>query len=363
MKKVLLIFGCLLLLPAGVPAGENLVYSVSYGEAGKFPPRLVKTEIFAVDVNAGKPRLVFSDASADFLLLPVYRAGGEPEQVMVTGGGKIFARGVERSRYPGGWYEFPASIYELPADGSGRARKVFDIQGEQSLRKLFVTPTGTKIGYINYLGQTQFIFIHDAATGTMLRKIDLSKIALDCFARNIGWLPDGARLFFTLETGDEHVTSRASYARVGSYVMKDDGTQPVRVPRELSAPTKRAGYSSAPDLPPVLLGALPDGRQLYKEFQWEQQGKGRRPVTFLYTVDPASKARKDYSTRAREGLFWFRVSNSGRAVAFTELLGQSDTEHVWVLDLQSGEERKIFSFATKSLTLPCLGIIGWMEER
>jgi len=102
--------------------------------------------------------------------------------------------------------------------------------------------------------------------------MDLSRITLDCLVTNIGFLPDGQQIFFTLDTGDDDATSKASYGRVGSYVMKTDGSPPVR--------TARISNLVAP-----LIGS----RNLYA---------GRFPSSFLYVTDPATKARREYATSA-----------------------------------------------------------------
>ncbi len=355
MKRLIVLIS-LILSAACARAGERLVYSVAQEDAGRFP-RLVKTEIFAVELDGGNKTLLFSDAGTTIILLPVRRAGGIPEQVMVSASGRVFARGVERSRYPGGWYDKPASIYELTINGTNAFRKVFDIQGEQDLRNLFVDSAATKVGYLNMIGAKWYIFVHDAATGTLLHKKDTSSIFLDCFARNIGYLPDGQMLFFTLETGDVHVTSQASYKRVGSYAMKDSAATPARIP----VPSwQKAGYTLDTSLPPMMIGALPDGRYLFREYLWKREPRSHSPAVFLSAIDTATKSHKNFPVSASEGLFWFRLSGSGRYLAFSEIKGQTELERIWILDLVSGAEREIFSFPTKSLRAPYLGLIGWI---
>jgi hypothetical protein len=350
------------------------VYSVSTGES-KSVPRIAKTEIFAVEPQTGKTRLVFSDADAAFLLLPAYPGSGE-QQVMAAAGQRVFARGFERRIYTGGWATFPAAIYELSTDGSNRARKLFDIEGENgssNFRNLFVSPSGAKIGYLNHLGGKWHLFLRETSTGKLLQKTDLGSITLDCFVRGVGFMPDGARLFFTLETGDVDATSKASYARVGSYVM-DDGSRPVRVAREVAMHPKRPGYRIESDFAPVLLGALADGRYLFSEFQWKLGPKGLPPgggpVTFLYAVDPVTNVRKDFPTTAQGVLGSLRFSSSGQAVAFSESQRQQETESVrtetqtvWAIDLDSGQDRQLFSFATKPMVLPWMSLIGWLNEK
>ena len=70
--------------------GQILLYSQSTGDSTPFP-RIAKTEIWAVDVQTGNRRVVFSDDGLDWILLPAYPGGGE-RQTMIAAGGKVFAR-------------------------------------------------------------------------------------------------------------------------------------------------------------------------------------------------------------------------------------------------------------------------------
>jgi hypothetical protein len=368
MKRVVLLFAYGIFLSTAALGAEKLVYSVTTGQPGRWP-RIEETRIFAVDPHGGQPRLVFSDAGADVLLMT------SGERMTATGGGRVFALGVARRNYQNGFPHFPAAVYELSTDGSNHARKIFDVKGENgttNFRDLFVSPSGFKIGHINNLGGKWNIILHDTAAGKLLLMMDITPIALDCFVREIGWTPDGKHLFFTLETGDVDMTSDASYARAGGYVMPDTGGAPVRVDRDLTAHPRRPGYQPVADTPPTLLGQLPDGGYLLSEFQWKQGPAVRRPAkpeSFLYTVNSTDRSRKDYLTDVNVLLGSFRVSASGRLVGFVESLGEQrvgpdliDRRNVHVLDLVTGKDRNLFSFPAKILNLPVTELIGWLDE-
>lgn len=331
-----LIIGLALLPPA---AGQTLLYSLTTGDSTPFP-RIAKTEIFAVDVQNGDRRVVFSDAGLDWLLLPAYPGGGE-RQTMATAGGRIFARGLPRSSYQGGWPTYPAALYELKLDGSNQGRRIFSIEGNletgSNFRNLFVDPAGGRAGYLNYENNKMYLYLRDTDRGALLRRWDLSRVALDCMVSNIGFLPDG-RIFFTLETGDEDSTSKASYGRVGSYVMKTDGSPPARTGRVSN-----------------LIEHLNGGRDLYQ---------GPPPSSLLYVLGPAAKSRRDYATSASGVVDFFRPSADGRLVAFLE--EQRDYKPVatiglvirWI-DLESGRERSLPPVATRPVVLPWVNLIGW----
>jgi len=197
------------------------------------------------------------------MLLPKRGMPGHPGEVLVSSRDRIFAHAVEKSLNPGRWYASKASIYELSRDGSNNFRKIFDVEGEQTLSEIFVNPLGTKIGYINYLNQKTFIFIHDTEAGKLLHRIDVSKIFLDCFASGIGWLPDGNRLFFTLDTGDVHVTSEESYKKVGTYFIKEDGSDLFRLPQALFSFPEKKGFGTHSSTP-QFVGGLADGTYIFR---------------------------------------------------------------------------------------------------
>jgi hypothetical protein len=281
-------------LVARAGAGQTLLYSLSTGDPTP-SPRIAKTEIFAVDVQTGNRRVVFSDAGLDWLLLPAYPGGGE-RQTMVTAGGRVFARGLSRNSYRGGWPTYPAALYELKMDGSNLGRKLFDIEGNletgSNFRNLFTDSAGARIGYLNYENGKPYLYLRETSRGALLRRIDLSRITLECLVTNIGFVPDGQRVFFTLDTGDEDATSKASYGRVGNYLMKTDGSAPVRTGRM-----------------PNLVAPLSGGRNLYA---------GQTLSSFLYVIDPVTKSRRDYATPATGGLDFFCPSADARKVAFIE---------------------------------------------
>ncbi|HET8547909.1 MAG TPA: hypothetical protein VFL57_07895, partial [Bryobacteraceae bacterium] len=327
-----------------VGAGEALLYSLSSGDPTPFP-RIARTEIIAVDIQTGKRRVVFSDAGLDWLLLPAYPGGGE-RQTMVAAGGRIFARGMPRKNYAGGWPTSPASIYELEMDGSNVARKVFDIEGSgetgSNFRNLFADADGARAGYLTYENGKPWLHLRETSQGTLLRRIDLSRVALDCLVTNIGFSPDGQQIFFTLDTGDDDATSKASFRRVGSYMMKTDG----------SAPARTARISN-------LVAPLSGGRNLYS---------GPAPSSFLYITETGSKARRDYRTSATGVLDFFRVSPDGGTVAFVEEQRTYKPAAVLALivrwlDLESGREQALPAVSTRPVVLPWVNLIGWAAAK
>ncbi len=341
MNRWLIVWLAVVSLAARSGSGQVLLYSQSTGDSTPFP-RIAKTEIFAVDVRTANRRVVFSDADLDWLLLPAYPGGGE-RQTMVTAGGRVFARGLPRNSYRGGWPTFPAALYELKIDGSNQGRKIFDIEGNletgSNFRNLFADPSGARIGYLDYENGKLYLYLRETSQGSLLRRIDMSRITLDCLVTNIGFHPDGQRIFFMLDTGDVDSTSKASYGRVGTYLMKTDGSPPVRTERSAN-----------------LIAPLSGGRSLYA---------GPPPSSFLYVIDPAAKSRRNYSTSATGVLDFFHPSADARTVAFVEeqrAYKPAATISLvirWV-DLGSGREQSLPPVSTKPVVLPWLNLIGWL---
>ena len=151
MKPWMLLVCWIALLAPASWAGESVLYSIS-DKSVLYPatnrPVSVsipeyKTDIFAMDSETGKKRLVFSDANADFL---ISGEGGD----IIAGGRRMFAFAVDRQSYAN--QSGPGALYELSTDGSNKMRKVFDIErgtARSNFRNMFANASGSKIGNIN----------------------------------------------------------------------------------------------------------------------------------------------------------------------------------------------------------------------
>jgi len=366
-RQILLLSLCVGFLAQGARAGESLGYVVRTGET---KPSQVspKTEIFIIDSESGKQRLAFSDMDMEVLLLP----GSDVQSDIVASGGRIFSRGVERKLYASGRSDSPAAVFELPTSRSGKARKVFDIENEipmgSNFRNLFISPTGAKIGYMKVCQGKPYLFLHETASGKLLRKMDMSQMVFDLSVTTIGWMPDGERLFFTLDRSDEDDNWRLPDSQVGSYVMKEDGSGLVRVAPEAAMHPDRPGLQATAVGAAVVLGALPDGRYLVRDFQ--AGPASAHPGTYLYTLDPFAKRQKTLSTDVQGELRCFRLSRSGRKLALlatdpknnpTE--APTDSQAVWVFDVESGQGQKLLSFTSKQNAPASISLIGWLGHR
>lgn len=361
MKILFSVFCALLLNSADLWAGEMLLCAIRY-ESPERTPDVFHTRVFALDPATKESTLIFSDRDTPIRLMNRRGEPGYPGEVVAAGGGRIFAHAVERSLNPGRWYHHQAAaVYELSADGANTVRKVLAVRGQHALAELFVSPAGDKIGYINEIDDRPYIFIHETETGSLLYRIEAGPIFRDCFAARIGWLPDGKRLFFSVFAEDVHLTSEASYQKEGSYVMNEDGQGLTMLPRSLTAFPSPAGFEQGPFMPECV-GGLPGGTYLFRDSQRKKDSPGFDPRSFVYEVNPLTNSRQEIPLKGSKGLNRFKLSPAGKYLAFIESPSRSEDEHVRVKDLETGEERRVFSFSRRPFRGYSLGLVGWLHR-
>jgi len=374
MKKVLICLFFLMVLTSSLWADVKLLYAIKYEGPAKSPikGKQISTQIFSIDPDNKEIELVFSDENSSIVLSVGSNVPGIGKGVFVTSGKKLYGFAVEKtieigydsSGRPIYYYRFGRKtfIYELLVDGTNRFRKICEVMGTQYPTEMFIDPTGTRISYLNYSDkacQRPALFIHYALGGELLHKVELGKIFLDCFATNIGWLPDGEKIFFTLDTGAVGVTSEESYQRVGTYLMKEDSTEVTRFPDSIFSFPSREGFSGG--LTPRVIGVSSEGTLIARDLR-HKRGGGPSTCSFLYLVDPDTKSKKEIPIKIFEGLKCFKVSPDGTKIAFIEDIYEDDSIHIWIKNLATGEENEVFSFSIRSFRDYYLGLVGWIED-
>lgn len=355
-------------------ADEKLLYAIKY-EGPANPPikgKQISTQIFSINLTNKENKLVFSDENSSIALSVGSNVPGIRKGQFVTSKKKLYGYAIKRnieigydsSLRPIYLYRFgtKSSIYEVFIDGTNRFRKVCDVMGTQYPIMIFIDPTGTRIAYLNYSDEgckKQTLFIHHTLSGKLFNKMELAEIFLDCFAVNIGWLPDGERLFFSLDTGAVGVTSEESYQRIGTYFMKWDETDAARFPESLLSFPSKEGFSGS--LRSECIGVRTDGILLMRDLRHKKGGRGRA-CSFLYLVNPDTKSKKEIPMVVFEGLSQFKVSHDGTKIVFVEDIYKDDSIHIWVRDLKTGKENKIFSFPIRPFKGYYLGLVGWVED-
>jgi hypothetical protein len=371
--RALVACGIVFLAPA-VWAGESVLYSVTE-QSVAYPttnrPVTVsvaedKTDVFAIDPETGKKRLVFSDANAEFMLLP----GGRTPRGMVAAGGRIFSVAVDRQAWANG--QGRTAVHELATDGSGKARKVFDIEGHDNL---FISPSGEKIGY--FVDATaEACVIRETATGKLLRKIEIQSRTVYGGVREVGWMPDGERIFFSLDVAgdDDDAYWNNPNSPIGTYVMRDDATVPTRLAAEPELHFKAPGMEADTNAGASLIGVLPDGRYLLSDAQTGPAHPGSI-VGILYALDLAKKTQQIFSLQVDGSPGSYHLSHSGNRLALESTREKSEkrpnftvtsTVSLWILELESGKQSKLISFAipdrSRNFKGPWINLIGWLQD-
>jgi hypothetical protein len=374
--RALVACGIVFLAPA-VWAGQSVLYSVTTSESDSGIPvyktQVFKTEIFAVDPETGKQRLVFSDANSPFFLMP----GGGMKGGIVTAGGRIFAEGILPVQTAAHTPHFdpaaPAAIYELSSDGSGQAHKVFDmgsVEQRVNFRSLFFNSSGTEFGNINYVAGKWYLFVQDTATGKLLRQSELIAWKFGSVDK-IGWMPDDKRIFFTVEIAgdDPEAWWTTPNSPVGTYVLGEADTSE-RLAQEASLHPKIPGMQPSNDSPAVFIGSLPDGGSLLQDYESGSKGGG----ACLYELDLSKKTQRIFPLQVDGDPGAFHLSPSRNRLVFTATKKEyqkqptfkaTSTLNVWVLDLPSSKEWKVISFPPHEETRPVgpwFNLIGWLQE-
>jgi len=370
--RALAMFWIVFLAPT-VWAGESVLYSITDNSvlypATNRPVNVSipesKTDIFTIDTETGKKRLLFSDAGAKFFLVPAAKGG------IAAGGGRIFAVAVDRQDAAND-PRSAGAVYELSTDGSGKARKIFDLD---NFANLFVNPSGSKIGYMPGDSTETHLFIRDTETGKLLRDAEIFTRTIEAEgAGRFGWMPDDKRIFFALSGGldDDEVLWTSPSSPIGTYVMNEDSGPPHRLAPEAALHAKVSGMQASPDVPADLLGVLPDGGYLLVDSQYNPTGNAGS--MYLYSLDLPRKTQKLFPLQVDGGPTSFHLSPSATKVVMTVqpriAVGQSGaratpTVGVWVLDLESGKQIKLFSFADADVTGtkgPWMNLIGWIQD-
>jgi hypothetical protein len=377
-RLIVLALACWIVSSAAqAQSGESVLYSVTTSEADTGIPiyktQVFKTEIFAVDPETGKQRLVFSDASSPFFLM---------KGSIAAAGGRVFAAGILPVQTAAHTPHFdpaaPAAIYELSIDGSGQSRKISDIRrGGQGVNcgTEFLNSSGSELGSINPIEGRFYLVVCDSATGNLVRKAELKYGPVERkgwrfgSVRSIGWMADDKRIFFTIELAGDSPDAwwTTPGSPVGTYVLAENSDTAERLAPEASLHPKIAGMQPSNDSAAVLIGTLPDGGYLF------QDAGGAH----LYELDLSKKTQRLFPLPSDGNVHLaipadFHLSQSGNRLAFMATkqdyqkqptFTATSTLSVWVLDLQSSKEWKVISFPPRNVTRafgPWVNLIGWL---
>lgn len=342
---------------------QRLIYSLSYVETpvsfrAHFPNGALgpcrneqlatlrgsrKTEIYSVSMIDGKRTLLFSDEGMNFEIMPAPVSPGFP----LFGSRLAYVTGVERecrtTPNPGVYAE-PPGVYEISLDGSNRFRRLFERKPNQSA--VFVNSAGSKAMLEALVNDKYTISIYEMPAWKLLRSWNLTKLTEahcpGCLPVSYDWLADGDRLFFNLDTGADDSRELGP----GSYIVAEDGTDLGTIPPE-TGQLRLPGYVRQKYVMPHLIGQLPDGSYLFRDYALKKGPLPKPPIElepFLVISSSDSSSQKQTPLQ-RLGLRQFYLSRSGKYLAYVEdrqIPNYRTERHLWGRDLQSGEEKELF---------------------
>jgi hypothetical protein len=342
------------MLAARAFASERLVYAVTHNNT---------TEFFSIAPEDTQPTRIFSDASSPVVVAFMPRSGTSAHPDTAVLGKRLFTPGRERNSNSG---RMATGIFEFALDGSAQFRKILDLPAGERVDLLTVADDGTKLAYLSLSGTGLTLFVHQLKTGNLLHKIDMLKIAGGCVVRNIGWLPDNARLFFTLEEGPDGFMSDADYKQIGTWLVHEDGTSLTHLPRA-SGLLHEPGYRSMPDPPPTMLGVV-NGRYLFQVLL--QNLAATQQLTWALALAEPDSGTSTKIALQTEGVSDFLLSRSGHYIAYTQqapskFVGSKHIvppAHLWVRPLAVGDPKELLSMEIGVESHAFLTLIGWTSE-
>jgi hypothetical protein len=353
---LLLSAGLLLVGASPAGAGERLLYAVVH-KGPAFDAS--HTEIYSVDPASGERRLLFSDEDLPIVLLQHLYVFHFP----VAGGGRIFAHAADRGA-PGPLLGI-GGIYEIATDGIRGYRRVAGVEGDQSLGDLIADPAGARVGYVERTGRREYLFLLDAGSGRMLRKLDVTGMILDCEVSSAGWDPQSGRLYLSAAAGDDDVTSEASRSRAGTYVIDETGDRWTKIASIPPLP----GFHPPEDA--RMIGVLPGGAYVFETTQLAIH-PGMGPARFssaVVSLDPATGRVQEIGFRAAGGRppgarLLPTVSPSGAYLAGATPPGSSTavSQEIRIKDLHTGLERELVTLPCDGGKGPFLGLVGWLTR-
>jgi hypothetical protein len=361
---------------------QTLIYALSYADTPaslktRFPRGAIgatindnlamlrgfrKTEIYSVSMIDGKRSLLFSD---DGMNLEIRPTGA------TLGAGKSYATGIVRewrtTSTPGAYSE-PAAIYEVSLDGSNRFRRLVEIETNQS--PVLLNPQTQKMVFGAFVSNGKYVVsIYDIPTWKLLRSWELTHAHCpDCIPVSYGWLADGDRLFFNLDVGGD---DSSAHDVPGAYITAEDGTDLGGIPMHVGQ-LQLPGYTRDKDVTTFLIGQLPDGEYLFRDYGLKKGLLPKAPMeqeSFLVITGPDFKSKKQIPLQ-RFQIGSFCLSPSGKYLAYIEerqIPNYRTERHLWGRNLESGTEKEMLvtapphppSFPEPNVSFT---ILGWLDN-
>jgi hypothetical protein len=318
-----------------------------------------KNEIYSVSVADGKRSLLFSDENTHLEI----GAWGS-----VSGTAKAYTTGVwrERRATPTPGFYFDDGIYEIDLDGSNRFRKLAD---DQKKGPPVLNLQGTKAAFVSWGDEKFTVSIYAVPDWKLLAAWDFAKFVQthcpSCVPESYGWMGDGNRLYVELVVGADEGDPSEKADHPGTYIFSGEGADLGAIPAETAA-FRFPGYVHPNFIDRHFLGQLPGGRYLFLDYGVKQGKPLNQTEPFLIISGPDAKLQKAIPMKFPVDGY---ISPSGKYLAYIENRQTPDYRselHLWVKDLQSGEEKELASTPPPnppSSPQPniTLSVLGWIN--
>jgi hypothetical protein len=385
LSRTLLVASSLLLCAQA--QAQTLVYALSYAETPasfrrRFPHGAFgattddqlamlrayrKTEISSVSMIDGKRSPLFSDEELKLEITPTGAT---------LGAGKAYARGVVRewrtTPNPGAASDTPA-VYEVSLDGSKRFRRLYDIQPNQT--PALPNPQATRAVFGTFVNEKFTVFIYELPAWKLVRSWELTSLTQahcpDCIPTSLGWLADGNRLFVNLDLGGGDYDEVKNHDIPGTYFTGEDGTDLGGIPVH-AGQLQLPGYVREQVATPYLIGQLPDGNYLFRDYGLKKGPLPKAPIQFesFLVIDGSDFKSERQIPLHKLGLGSFYLSHTGKYLAYVEdrqTPNYRAERHVWGLDLESGAEKELLvtpppSPPTSPEPNVIFTVLGWVDN-
>ena len=336
----------------------------------------LKTEIWSVSVKDGKRERLFSDGGMNFGIIPNADMGAPVNGARSVAYVRAIDQGSESppKRATQGSYEPPSGIYEVALDGSNSFRRLFD--ATQSMSPAMVNAAGTRAAFSGWEdnGKVYFLDVYELPSGKLLARTNIRKIlqahCAGCVPGGGGWLARGKRLFFTVQEGDADDNSvPGAEFTPGNYLISAQGDDLGRFPAH-AGEVNLPDYTRDASIAPYLIGQAENGNYVFHDYARPKSAvpKTPEPPGFLVITGVDFKIQKQILLRA--GVSEFELSPDRSLLAFVEdrqLPGYKTQRHLWMRDLQTGEEKELFTAPPPNLPNSpdpnvTVTILGWLEN-
>jgi hypothetical protein len=152
--------------------------------------------------------------------------------------------------------------------------------------------------------------------------------------------------------------------------MNEDSGSVERLAPEAALHPKISGLQPLPDAAAVLIGRLADGSYFLSDTEYDATSSCQ--IVHFYALDLSKRTQKLFHFQRGDNP---HLAPSGDKVVLTispendqkqPTFKATSTVDIWVMELGSGRQAKLFSFSAPDVTNakgPWMNLIGWLQEQ